>query len=60
MVEGPHEELGSGQVGRASRTGKPSPGEAGTLKIFLDGKVLAGNLGRIPGRAVEPPGFQGH
>ncbi|XP_048955294.1 uncharacterized protein LOC125753332 [Canis lupus dingo] len=41
---------------RHSRTGKPRPGESGSLPILLDGKTLTGNSGRIPGRAVEPPG----
>ena len=45
-----------GQADRASRTGKPSPREAGTLPIFPEGKVFAGNPGRILGRAVEHPG----
>ena len=45
---------------RAPRTGKPSPGEAETLPIFLEGKALAGSSGRIPEGVQMPSGSQGH
>ena len=48
-------------MARTSSTGKPSPGEAGSLKIhagfFPDGKVLSREIGQNPRRDSEDSRF---